>query len=346
MIAHRAMMDFLSNCRLPGTIALLLLAAAPLAAAADTLGEVRQRGHLRCGITEANPGFSTITDQGERVGLDIDQCKTVAIAVFGKPQVEFVPLTPTTAFLSLQSGVVDMFAGGATWTYVRDTSLGLDYTYVYFIGGQGFLTRREFGATKIADLDGATICIQQGTTSEQNLADYFSENGLRYTALNFTDYKQALLAYWMGRCDAITEDRIGLAFRLNASTEKEKHVLLADQISKEPQAAIVRQGDARWRDILFWSFNVRIAAEELGINMANVEQARASSSSIEVQRLLGVVDNFGAKLDLTNDWAFNIIQQVGNYQDMWERHFTPYNLERGINNLWTNGGAMYAVPFR
>ena len=332
---------------LTAMMAMPMLAAVPVERVrADTLGEVRERGHVRCGITEANPGFSSINDNGERVGFDIDQCKTVAIAIFGQPKVEYVPLTPTTAFLSLQSGVVDLFAGGATWTYVRDSSLGLDFAYVHYIGGQGFLTHREYGATRIADLDGATICIQQGTTSEQNLADYFSERKLRFTALNFTDFNQALLAYWMGRCDAITEDRTGLAFRAKAFAESEKHLVLADQISKEPQAAIVRQGDDRWRDILFWSFNARIAAEELGINQANVERERESSSSIEVQRLLGVIDNFGAKLDLSNDWAYNIILQVGNYQDMWERHFAPLGLDRGINSLWTDGGAMYAIPFR
>ena len=315
-------------------------------ATADTLETVRQRGYIRCGITEANPGFSSVNSDGERMGFDIDQCKTIAVAIFGEAKVEYVPLTATTAFLTLQSGGVDMFAGGATWTYTRDSSLGLNFTYVYYIGGQGFLTRKDKGVKKIADLDGATICIPQGTTTEQNLADYFSEKGLHYIALNFSDFNQALLAYWMGRCDAITENRAGLAIRAKSFAHSEVHVVLVDQISKEPQAAIVRLGDDRWRDILFWSFNARIAAEELGINQANVESQRQESSNIEVQRLLGVVDNFGAKLDLPNDWAFNIIKQVGNYKDMWERNFGVFGLERGINSLWTDGGAMYAVPFR
>ena len=337
--------SFLSRCAAVAAV-WLIVAFATGGAGADTLDTVRERGHLRCGITEANPGFSTVDSEGRRVGFDIDQCRTVAVAVFGAAKVEYVPLTATTAFTSLQSGVVDLFAGGATWTYTRDASLGLDFTYVYYIGGQGFLTRREHGAETVADLDGATICVHQGTTTEQNLADYFLDHGLDYTVLNFSDFNQALLAYRMGRCDAITENRAGLAIRAQAFEDREQHVLLADQISKEPQAAIVRQGDDRWRDILFWSFNARIAAEELGVNQANVERQRSESGNLEVQRLLGVIDHFGAKLGLSDDWAFNIIREVGNYADMWQRHFAPFGLERGINSLWNDGGAMYALPFR
>jgi general L-amino acid transport system substrate-binding protein len=328
-------------------IVLSMAVALPVnVATADTLETVRQRGFLRCGITEANPGFSSVDSNGDRIGFDIDQCKTIAVAIFGEAKIEYIPLTPTTAFLNVQSGGVDMFAGGATWTYTRDSSLGLDFTGVYYIGGQGFLTRRENGVKEIADLDGATICIPQGTTTEQNVADYFSERSLRYTALNFSDFNQAILAYRMGRCDAITENRAGLAIRAKSFDDSEQHVVLVDQISQEPQSAIVRQGDDRWRDILFWSFNARIAAEELGINQANVEKMRKESGNVEVQRLLGVVDNFGEKLDLSNDWAFNIIKQVGSYKDMWERNFSAFDLERGINSLWTEGGAMYALPFR
>lgn len=333
--------------KLAGAIAGLILATlVPAGARADTLDTVRERGFLRCGITEANPGFSSIASDGERAGFDIDQCRTAAVAVFGTAKVEYVPLTAATAFVSLQSGVVDLFAGGATWTYTRDTSMGLDFTYVYYIGGQGFLTRRELGAETIAALDGATICVHQGTTTEQNLADYFLDHGLSYTVLNFSDFNQALLAYRMGRCDAITENRAGLAIRAASFTDRDEHLVLAEQISKEPQAAMVRHGDDRWRDILFWAFNARIAAEELGINQTNVERERRESGNLEVQRLLGVVDNFGEKLGLENDWAYQIILQVGNYADMWERHFAPFGLERGINSLWSDGGAMYAIPFR
>jgi general L-amino acid transport system substrate-binding protein len=324
----------------------IMVALSVNVATADTLEIVKQRGYLRCGITEANPGFSSVNSNGERIGFDIDQCKTIAVAVFGEAKVEYIPLTATTAFLSVQSGGVDMFAGGATWTYTRDASLGLNFTSVYYIGGQGFLTHKKNGVKKIADLDGATICIQQGTTSEQNLADYFSEKNLQYTALNFSDFSQSLLAYRMGRCDAITENRAGLAIRAKSFEDSEQHVVLVEQISHEPQSAMVRQGDDRWHDILFWSFNARVAAEELGINQANVERKRKESSNIEVQRLLGVVDNLGDKLDLSNDWAFNIIKQVGNYKDMWERNFSVFGLERGINSLWTDGGAMYSLPFR
>ncbi len=330
--------------RILGLFMPLFLAAA--GAGADTLAEVRARGFLRCGVIEGSPGFSTINEAGERVGFDIDHCKTISAAVFGKVSVQYVPITPHTVFTLLASGGLDIFPGGATWTFTRDAALGLDFTGVYMFAGQGFVVRRDANVKRVADLDGATICIAQGTTLEQNLADWFDARGLNYVALTFADVDKGLQAYQSKRCDAFTNERSSTAGRISNWPDRDRHVILDEVISKEPMAALVRQDDARWRDIARWSFNARIAAEELGINQANVERMRASSQDAEVQRLLGVQGNFGRALGLSDDWAYQIILIVGNYADMWERHFAPLGLSRGLNATWKDGGLHSALPFR
>lgn len=315
-------------------------------AVADTLQEVLARGNLRCGITENSPGFSTINAAGEREGFIIDQCKTISAAVFGRISVEYVGLTPQTAFVSLQAGRVDVFAAGATWTFRRDIAMGLDFTGVSYYAGQGFLVRKSGEITAVADLDGATICVTQGSTNEQNLADYFVAHGLEFTPVTFADMDNALEAYEMGRCDAVTNEKLSLAGRRKSLRNPEEHVVLGEMISKEPVAAAVRHGDDRWRDIVAWSFNARLAAEELGVTQANVDKMRAESSNAEVRRLLGVTGGFGRDMGLSDDWAYEIIKLVGNYGDVWERNFTPMGVDRGLNNLWSNGGLLSALPFR
>ena len=322
----------------------LLLAAS--AVLADTLEEVRERGFLRCGVIEGSPGYSTVDDKGNRIGFDIDHCKTISAAVFGKVSIEFVPITPNTVFTLLQSGGIDIFPDGATWSFRRDTTMGLDFTGVYMWAGQGFVVRKASGVERVADLDGATICVAQGTTLEQNLADYFDANGMRYTAITFADVDKGLQAYRADRCDAFTNERVSTAGRINVWPDRHEHLILDEVISKEPMAAVVRQGDPRWRDIALWSFNARIAAEELGINQANVEQMRRESQNQEVQRLLGVQGDFGAALGLSNDWAYNIIRIVGNHEDMWNRHFAPLGVTRGLNRTWKDGGLLSALPYR
>jgi general L-amino acid transport system substrate-binding protein len=317
-----------------------------MAVNADTLDDIRTRGFLRCGITENTPGFSIINDAGEREGFFIEQCKTISAAIFGKFSIEYVPLTPNTAFVTLQAGGVDVFAAGATWTFIRDTSMGLNFTGVSYYAGQGFLVRKNANVSSVSDLDGATICITQGSTNEQNLSDYFILNKLTFTPVTFADMKQALDAYEAERCDAVTNERISLAVRKKTLENPEEHLIMKDMISKEPVGAVVRHGDDRWLDIIVWSFNVRIAAEELGINQANVEQLRKNSKNPEVQRLLGLSGNFGLNLGLSNDWAYQIIKLVGNYGDIWDRIFTPMGLERGLNDLWSRGGLLSALPFR
>jgi general L-amino acid transport system substrate-binding protein len=328
------------------SVTTLLLALTASLGVADTLEEVRKRGFLRCGVIEGSPGYSTVDDKGNRVGFDIDHCKTISAAVFGKVSLEFVPITPNTVFTLLQSGGIDIFPGGATWSFTRDTTMGLDFAGVYMWAGQGFVVRKSSGVTRVADLDGATICIAQGTTLEQNLADHFDANGWRYTAITFADVDKGLQAYRSDRCDAFTNERVSTAGRIQVWPDRDEHLILDEVISKEPMAALVRQGDARWRDIALWSFNARVSAEELGINQANVEQVRRESQNQEVQRLLGVHGNFGQALGLSNDWAYDIIRIVGSYEDMWNRHFAPLGVSRGLNRTWKDGGLMSALPYR
>lgn len=325
----------------------LALVASPLSAApADLLSQVQARGVLRCGVTESGPGFSYVDARGDRAGMEVDNCKTVSAALFGAIKVQYVIVSPQTVFTMVQSGGIDLFAGGATWSFLRDVTLGVDFTGVYFYDGQGFMVRKASGIAKVADLDGATICITQGTTLEQNLADYFLAHGMKYDVVTFANAEMAMQAYRTDRCDALSMQRAALAARRVAMPDPDAHAILAEMISSEPQAAVVRQGDARWRDLVLWAFNVRIAAEEMGINQANVDDKRARSGSAEVKRLLGVQGNFGKTLGLSNDWAYDVVKLVGNYADMWERNFAPIGLERSANALWRDGGLMTPLPFR
>ena len=328
------------------TAVVLLFHLLPVIVHGGTLEEVLERGHVRCGIQERSPGFSTVNARGEREGITIDQCKIISAAVFGRISTKYIPVTPQTAFVSLQARHLDIITAGATWTFVRDVSLGLDYTGVFLYNGQGFMVRKESGVDAVAGLAGATICVAQGTTAEQNLADYFDGHHMNYEALTFSSVEAALRAHETDRCDAMTTERLSLAGHMRVLNHPEDHQILAEMISMEPTAALVRQGDDRWRDIAVWSFNVTLAAEELGITQSNVDAMLAGSDSAEVRRLLGLEGDFGKALGVGNDWAYKIIKLVGNYQDIWNRHFTPFGLQRGMNALWTDGGLHSALPFR
>ncbi len=325
---------------------LLQACLASYSVSADTLEEVLQRGFLRCGITDSGPGFSTVNDEGQRVGFEIDHCNTIAAAVFGELKIDYVIVTPQTAFTMLQSGGIDIFPAGATLSFSRDTRMGLDFTGVYFYDGQGFMVRKDRNVSKVVDLAGATICVTQGTTLEQNLADYFLSHQIDYEIVTFAGVEKAMQAYEQDRCDAMTMQRAALAARSAAMHRRAEHVILADMISKEPQGGLVRQDDPKWRDIAFWSFNARVAAEELGINQANVEKQLANPDNAEAQRLLGIHGDFGKTLGLSNQWAYHIIRLVGNYDDVWRRNLSPLGLPRGANALWRDGGVMIALPFR
>ena len=324
-----------------------LTVVTPAGVRADTLSEVLERGALRCAVIEASPGFSSIDANGRRYGFDIDNCRTVAAAVLGDADaIEYVPINPNTAFTTLQSGGVDVFPGGATWTFLRDASLGLDYTGAYLYAGQGFVVRRASGVARIADLEGATVCVAQGTTNEQNLADYFRARRMNYSIVTFADVERGLNAYLSDRCDAFTTEVFSLAGRVVALRDPHEHVILAEVISKEPFSGLVRQGDPRWRDIVFWAFNSRVAAEEFGLTMANVADVRATTEDAEIRRFLGVEGGFGEKLGLSDDWAYQIVAQVGSYGEVFARHFEPLGLKRGLNALWSDGGLMIAMPYR
>jgi general L-amino acid transport system substrate-binding protein len=322
------------------------LASACASASADQLQDVLRRGFVRCGITESGAGFSFVDVRGERAGFEIDNCRTIAAALFGEIKVEYVVVNPQTVFTMLQSGGIDIFTGGSTWSLRRDASQGVDFTGVYFHDGQGFMVRRAAKVARVSELDGATICVTQGTTLEQNLADYFQGEGMRYEAITYASAEMAVQGYRAKRCDALSMQRAALAVRRSAMPDPDQHLLLPDTISNEPQAAMVRQGEPRWRDLAFWAFNVRIAAEELGVTQGNVGELRRRANGLELKRLLGVQGDLGKALGVTNDWAYDIVRQVGNYAEMWQRNFAPIGLERGANALWKDGGLMRSLPLR
>ncbi len=321
----------------------------PAQPAGSTLAEVRARGYIQCGVSTGLPGFSNPDDKGNWTGIDVDFCRAVAAAVFGDAsKVKYRPLNAKDRFTALQSGEVDLLSRNTTWTMSRDTSLGFDFAGVIYYDGQGFLVKKASGITSAAQLNGATICTQTGTTTELNLADYFRGQNMSYKVLPFEKNEEALSAYDNGRCDAYTTDASGLhAQRLILKTPDD-HIVLPEVISKEPLGPLVRQGDPQWEDIVRWTLFALIDAEELGVTSANVDQ-QMTSASPEVRRLLGTEGKFGEPLGLSNGWAADALRAVGNYGEMFERNVgtkTPLGIPRGLNALWRNGGVMYAPPIR
>ncbi|HUD52540.1 amino acid ABC transporter substrate-binding protein [Parvibaculum sp.] len=315
----------------------------------STLAQIRARGYLQCGVSQGLPGFSNPDDKGVWTGIDVDFCKAIAAAVFGDPEkVKYRPLNAKDRFTALQSGEVDVLSRNTTWTMSRDTSLGFNFAGVIYYDGQGFIVKKSSGITSAAQLNGATICTQTGTTTELNLADYFRGQKMSYKVLPFEKNEEALSAYDNGRCDAYTTDASGLhAQRLILKTPDE-HLVLPEVISKEPLGPLVRQGDPQWEDIVRWTLFALIDAEELGVTAANIDQ-QMTSPSPEVRRLLGTEGKFGEPLGLSNAWAADALRAVGNYGEMFERNVgtkTPLGIPRGLNALWRNGGVMYAPPIR
>lgn len=328
---------------------LALTSVASGIARADTLEDVQKRGVLRCGLSDRAPGFSLVNQAGKREGFEVDYCDALAAAIFGTPKVEYVPLQPRDAFATLKSGGVDIFADRAAWTFLRDASLNFSYAAIYFYEGQGFMVPKAANVKSLKDLGGATFCTTQGTTYELNLADWMTANGLAYKVVNFADFEETRRAYEEGRCDVWTADVGNLSTRGIGLKDRAAHTILADIISREPLGPMVREGDERWRKIAFWVHNARVAAEDFGITKSNVDKIKTESKNAEVQRLLGVNGDFGAKLGLANDWAVNVIKAAGNYGETWERHLgpaTPLGLARGQSALVKNGGLLYALPFR
>lgn len=320
----------------------------------NTLETVRERGVLICGVSQGLAGFSTPDDQGNWQGLDVDFCRAVAVAVLGdKQKVKFIPLSTKDRFTALQSGDIDLLARNTTWTFSRDTTLGLDFVGVLYYDGQGFIVKNQIKNSKIKissirDLDGAIICTNAGTTTELNIADYFQSHKLKYQIITFEKSDEAVLAYDTGRCDAYSTDRAGLfAQRLQLKNQSE-HTILPETISKEPLGPVIRQGDANWSNIVRWTLFALINAEELGVTQHNVS-SMGDTTQPDIQRLMGHQGALGEKLGLQNDWIYQIILQVGNYEDIFERNLGDSSLlkvDRGVNRLWNEGGIMYAPPFR
>jgi general L-amino acid transport system substrate-binding protein len=330
-----------------------LLAAAAIAclastARADVLDDVKAHGVLKCGVTLAAPGFSAEDNSGKRTGFDVDLCKAIAAATLDDDtKIQLVPMDLKTAFAGLPTGAVDVLTHRFTWTQSRDIG-GLKFPKVMFFDGQGFIVTKKSKANKIADLNNATVCTAQGSTSELIVADYFRTHKMKYKIVTFASQEQAWDAFVAKRCDAAINDRSGLAARLAKLPNHEDFKVLAETVSNEPIGPIVAQGQPRWEALVRFTLNALVAAEELGVTQANVD-AQRSSQSPDVQRLLGVTGDFGTKMGVANDYAYKAIKAVGNYGDVWERNVgpkTPLRLERGRNALVANGGLMLSVPVR
>ena len=320
-------------------------------ASAATLDDVKARGSLNCGVTTGLVGFASPDANGVWTGFDVGICRAVAAAIFGDPTaVEFVPTTGKTRFTSLASGEIDMLARNTTWTFSRDVDLKFEFTGVNYYDGQGFLVPRDLGVSSAKDLDGATVCIQTGTTTELNLADYFRSNNLSYEPVPIETNAEGQQLYLAGACDVYTTDASGLAATRASFENPEDHVLLPEIISKEPLGPLVRHGDNEWADIVSWTLNALITAEELGVTSANIEELGAApTGNPEVNRLLGTEGELGAMLGLEADWAKNAIAAGGNYGELFEKNIgenTPIGLARGLNAMWTEGGLIYSPPFR
>lgn len=320
-------------------------------AAAGTLEDVKARGELLCGSNAGLAGFAAPDAAGVYQGFDVAMCRAVAAAVLGDPmKVKVVPLSSETRFTALSAGEVDMLARTSTWTYSRDTDLKLDFVAVNYYDGQGFMVKKSLGVASAKELDGATVCIQTGTTTELNLADYFKSNGMTYQPVPLKDNAEAEQQYSAGACDVYTTDASGLAATRATFADAGEHVILPEIISKEPLALVVRHGDNQWGDIVRWTFNALIAAEEFGITSANVEEmSGAVGTNPEINRLLGTEGELGAMMGLDKDWAKRAILAGGNYGEIFAANIgesTPIGLARGLNALWTQGGLQYSPPFR
>ncbi|RMA41296.1 amino acid ABC transporter substrate-binding protein [Rhodophyticola porphyridii] len=331
-----------------GTLAIAGLAAG--FASAQTLDEVQARGSLNCGVTTGLVGFAAPNASGEWEGFDVGLCRAVAAAVFGDATaVNFVPTTGQTRFTALASGEVDMLARNTTWTFSRDVDLRFEFVGINYYDGQGFMVPRELGVASAMELDGATVCIQTGTTTELNLADFFSSNGMSYEPVPIETNAEAQQQYLAGACDVYTTDASGLAATRATFEDPSAHVVLPEIISKEPLGPLVRHGDNEWGDIVRWTLNALIAAEELGITSANVAELASGTDNPEINRLLGTEGELGGMLGLSSDWAQNAIAAVGNYGQLFEDNIgesTPIGLSRGLNAQWTDGGLLYSPPFR
>ncbi|HTP91140.1 MAG TPA: amino acid ABC transporter substrate-binding protein [Xanthobacteraceae bacterium] len=326
-----------------------LFAFGSQAAWSQTLKAVKDRGQLICGANGTLAGFGLPDPQGNWVGFDVDFCRAIAAAIFNdSTKVKFVPLTAANRFTALQSGEIDVLSRNTTWTMSRDTTLGIDFAAVNFFDGQGFMVRKALKVNSALELNDAAVCVQQGTTTELNLADYFRSNNMTLKTVTFATADEAVKAYDSSRCDSYTTDSSGLYGERLRLSDPTANIVLPEIISKEPLSPAVRQGDDTWEDIVRWTHYAMVDAEEAGVSKSNVDE-KLKSDNPDIRRLLGVEGQFGESLGLTNDWAVRIIKAVGNYGESFERNVgqgSPLKIARGLNALWTKGGLQYGLPVR
>jgi general L-amino acid transport system substrate-binding protein len=335
---------------LASAVLALAVGTAASAQAGQTLDNIKSKGVLTCGVNQGTAGFGSADSSGKYTGLDIDVCKAVTAAIFGTAdKIKFVPLSAPQRFTAIQSGEVDMLSRNTTWTLAREADLGLLFGPVTFYDGQGFLVKKSAGVKSAKQLSGATVCVQPGTTTELNLADYFRANKLQLKPVVIENLDEVENAFFSGRCDAYTTDSSGLAgTRVTKAPNPDDYIILPELISKEPLAPAVRQGDDQFFDIMRWSVFALIEAEEKGITSKNVDDMLKSEDP-DIKRFLGVTPGNGKALGLDEKWAYNVIKAVGNYGEIFERNVgkgSPLKLERGLNDLWTTGGLMYSPPPR
>ena len=332
------------------TLVVAVIALGGAAQAGVTLDKVKAAGRISCGVPTGVAGFAAPDSQGRWAGFDIDICRALSAAIFGAADnVNYVPLTAQQRFTALQSGEVDVLSNNTTDTLQRDTELGLNFAPVVFYDGQGFMVPKKLGVKGAKELNGATICVQPGTTTELNLADYFRANKMDLKTVVIEKVDEVYAAFFSGRCDVMTGDASGLAAQRSGRASKpDDYVVLPERISKEPLAPVMRHGDEQWHDIIDWVVYALFEAEEKGITQKNVDEMTKSEDP-SIKRMLGVTPGMGKALGLDEKWAYNAIKVVGNYGEIFERHLgpeTPIGFERGLNNLWTKGGLIYAMPIR
>jgi general L-amino acid transport system substrate-binding protein len=334
--------------RIANIVALIIIFAAQ-AASAQTLKAVKDRGMVNCGSNGTLAGFGLPDAQGKWTGLDVDYCRALAAAIFNDAnKVKFVPLTTKDRFTALQSGEIDVLARNTTWTSSRDTSLGLNFIGVDYYDGQGFMVRKALKVNSALELNGASICVQQGTTTELNLADFFRAHNMQLKSVTFATANEAVKAYDAGRCDSYTTDASALYGERLRLANTADHIVLPEIISKEPLGPAVRHGDDQWFDIAKWVLYALINAEEMNITQKNIDEM-VKSTNPDVKRFVGTDGNYGEQLGLTKEWAVNIVKAVGNYGEMFDRNVgagSPLKIDRGLNKLWNKGGIQYAPPVR
>ena len=327
-----------------------VVGAAGTAHAGKDLDAVKARGALLCGVGTGTAGFFLADSQGKWTGLDVDLCRAVSAAIFGEAdKVKYVPVTAQQRFTALQSGEVDVLSNNTTWTLTRDTALGFDFTGITYYDGQGFMVNKKLGVKSAKELNGATVCVAPGTTTELNLADYFRANKMTFKPVVIEKVDEVRAAFFSGRCDVYTTDASGLyATRAANAPKPDDYVILPEIISKEPLGPVVRHGDNQFGDIVRWAHYAMLEAEENGINSKNVDEMLKSDNPV-IKRILGVTPGMGKALGVDEKWVYNIVKQVGNYGESFDRNVgmgSPIKINRGLNELWTKGGLQYAVPIR